>query len=394
MAKINKKNTPKKDTLTALTSAALLLSGANSNSHADAQPDATTLGYRYSLYSEDNLDRDLVAPGSTTERYEIDIHQFQIVAPLAETFSVKLDMQYEDMSGASPWQTEVDPNGDPRLIMSGASINDQRREVAIKLNRHRDDGRWSVFYQYSDEDDYTSNAGGVEFLWEFNQDISTVSTGFSYADDDIKPTQGIFPTGTLKDDKQKSSVYISGSHIINARSIIQTALSYTYHEGYLDDPYKYNDRRPDERKQWAWTANHRYFIDYASAALHTDYRFYDDDWGLRSHTLRISWYQNIGSRWQLVPFLRYYSQSKADFFGNEARDHIDEQHFSDDYRLSAYGAISGGLKINYQLDNWLITVSGERYHSDADLALDSDNEEAPGLVDFTRFTTGFTYRFE
>ena len=45
------------------------------------------------------------------------------------------------------------------------------------------------------------------------------------------------------------------------------------------------------------------------------------------------------------------------------------------------------------LDNWDLTVAGERYRSDGSWSLFS-GEEAPALVDFWRFTLGFSYRFD
>lgn len=381
--------------LAALTSAALLIPGGN-NAQADAQPETTTLGYRYSFYKEDDLDKDKVAPGSTTERYEIDIHQLRIEAPIAETFSIIADLAYESMSGASPWQTEKNAEGKPVLIMSGASIKDNRTDAAVKLSQHRPNGKWDIFYQYSTEDDYTSNAAGFDLQWELNGEMTTISTGLSYSMDDIKPTQGVFPTGTLEDEKTIGSVYLSGSQVINAKSIVQAALSYTQQDGYLDDPYKFNDRRPDVRRQWALTANYRQFLDGVRGAMHVDYRYYHDSWGIDSHTVQASWYQNIGRRWQLVPYLRYYSQTAADFFGNEAREAEDEPYFSDDYRMSAFGSLSAGLKLNVLLDQWTLTAAAQRYVSNADWALQppDSEDEAPGLVDFNRFTIGASYRFD
>ncbi|NCG28082.1 MAG: DUF3570 domain-containing protein, partial [Verrucomicrobiales bacterium] len=34
------------------------------------------------------------------------------------------------------------------------------------------------------------------------------------------------------------------------------------------------------------------------------------------HTIDTSWFQNLGRNYQLVPSIRYYSQSAADFFTN------------------------------------------------------------------------------
>ena len=59
---------------------------------------------------------------------------------------------------------------------------------------------------------------------------------------------------------------------------------------------------------------YRHFFTGANAALHADYRYFDDDWGVGSHTLDLAWYQNVGALTQVIPFLRYYTQGEADFF--------------------------------------------------------------------------------
>ncbi|MGI9289274.1 MAG: DUF3570 domain-containing protein [Pseudomonadales bacterium] len=389
---MNKKN----DALTALTSVALLIPGFNSSARADPQPEATSLGYRYSFYSEKDLPDNNVEQLSTTERYEIDVHQFQLVAPVADRYSVKADLQYETMSGASPWQTQKDSQGIPRLIMSGASIKDTRTDVAVQLSRHGDNGKWTVGYQRSDEDDYEANALSVAVEWDINNRHTTISTGASYSDDELEPTQGTFLNAQpiTREDKQTASVFVGVSQILGKNSLAQASLSFTRHDGYLTDPYKFNDRRPDERDQWTLSTGYRRFFNDLDAALHADYRFYDDDWGVNSHTLSAAWYQNLGPQWQLVPSVRYYSQDSAQFFGNEARDHEAAPFFSDDFRLSTYGAVSFGLKLNYQISSWTITFGGEQYTSNGHLGVSNVSEEAPALLEFTRFTLGLDYRMD
>lgn len=378
------------DALKALTSAALLIPMSTS---ADAPPDASSVAYRYSFYQEDDLAGNNVAQLSTTERYEIDVHQFQLLLPVGSDYSVKADIQYETMSGASPWQTQRDSLGVPRLIMSGASIEDTRTDLGVQVNRHEDDGKWSASLQFSDEDDYRSFALGLGREWDTNDKHRTYSIGLSYSDDELEPTQGTTPTNTLKDDKNSLSAYVGVSQIINSSSIVRASFAYTQHDGYLTDPYKFNDRRPDTRDQFTLSAGYRKFLEPLNAALHIDYRFFDDSWGVDSHTLSAAWHQNLGVAWQLVPSIRYYSQSQASFFGNEAAERAGDTYFSDDFRLSTYGAVSFGMKVNYSIERWMLTASAERYASYGDRGLNSVAEEAPALLEFTRYTVGFNYRF-
>ena len=150
--------------------------------------------------------------------------------------------------------------------------------------------------------------------------------------------------------------------MIDRSSAVYAGLSVTRHAGYLSDPYKLRDVRPDERLERALAIRYRRFLDGPDAAVHVDYRYFGDDWGIASHTLHTSWYQNLGPWFQVVPNVRYYSQSEADFYRP-----VDEfglpldVHQSSDFRLSAYGAFTFGVKGVVRQPGWSLTVSADRY---------------------------------
>ena len=220
--------------------------------------------------------------------------------------------------------------------------------------------------------------------------MTTYSAAISASADEIEPTQGAVPTNTLKDDKDIRSAWVGVSRIVSKRAIVRFGLGYTYREGFLTDPYKLFDQRPDERREWTLGSGYRHFFVGPNAALHADYRYFDDDWGVRSHTLDLSWHQNFGARTRLTPYLRYYTQDEADFFSNAVD--FGSRYYADDYRLSAFGAITLGLRLRQEVGDWSFVLSGERYRTDESWGLYS-GEESPGLVDFWRFTIGLDYIF-
>ena len=142
--------------LLALTSSALLLP-AYQGAQADAPPEFTELGLRYSKYEEDDTQGSKTFGGSS-QRYEVDAAQFHLLAPVADNWAFALDVQWEDMSGASPWFVGESANGDPKVIMSGASIEDTRTEVSVTTRYYYERGNAGFNYVRSDEDDYDSNA--------------------------------------------------------------------------------------------------------------------------------------------------------------------------------------------------------------------------------------------
>ena len=379
----------KHPTLLALTSSALLLP-AYQQANADAPPDFTEVGLRYSKYKEDDTQAGK-SFGNSSERYDIDVAQFHLLAPVADNWSVALDVQWEDMSGASPWFVGENANGDANVIMSGASIEDTRTDVSVTTRYYFDRGNAGFNYTRSDEDDYESNAIGLDMAWNSPDGMTTYSAAVSASDDDIEPTQGAVPTNTLEDNKDMRSAWIGVSRIVSKRAIVRFGLSYTYKDGFLTDPYKLNDSRPDERKEWAFSSGYRHYFPSPDAALHVDYRYFDDDWGVASHTVDLAWHQSIGRNTQVTTYVRYYSQDEADFFSN--RVDFSERYYADDYRLSTFGAITTGLRVKHDIGNWSLVLSGERYTTSEDWAL-SSGDESPALVKYWRYTLGFDYRFK
>ena len=69
-----------------------------------------------------------------------------------------------------------------------------------------------------------------------------------------------------------------------------------------------------------------------------------------------------------------------------------DRFYADDYRLSAFGALSFGLKVRKNIGNWTVNAVGERYRSDQSWGL-YNADESPGLVDFWRFSFGLDYVF-
>ncbi|WP_240732859.1 DUF3570 domain-containing protein [Halioglobus maricola] len=381
---------PRKDrsALAALTSSALLLP-AYQGAQADAPPEFTEAGLRYSKYKEDDISSSNVF-GPSSERYDIDVVQFHMLAPVAESWSFALDVQWEDMSGASPWFVGQSAEGESKVVMSGASIEDTRTDISVTTRYFYDRGNAGFNYTRSDEDDYESDSISLDGSLNSEDGLTTYSAAISASADDIEPTQGSIPTNTLKDEKDIRSAWLGVSRIVSKRALMRFGLSYTYRDGFLTDPYKLNDLRPDTRREWTLSGGYRHYFDGPGAALHVDYRYFSDDWEVEAHTLEFAWHQNLGRSVRLIPFLRYYSQDEAEFFSNVTD--TSDRYYADDYRLSAFGALSGGLRARYTFGDWTLSATAERYQSDHDWGIYS-GEESPGLVDFWRGSIGFDYRF-
>ena len=382
---------PRSRSLIALSATALALPGIAT---ADSPPVQSTLSYKFSNYQEDELSRK-EAPFGERERYDIDVHQFRLLMPTSRNTAFQFDANQESMSGASPWFTTADSDGNPIVNLSGASgIRDKRSEVTFTGSYYLENGTIGANIGYSEEDDYRSRYVGLSGQRNFNREMTTVAVGFSYADDEIFPTDAELFNRVSSENKRSSSGFVSVSQIINQTTTFQSSFSLTEQSGYLSDPYKLIDVRPDNKSQIAWSNAIRHFFIGANAALHVNYRYYHDDFGVSSHTLDTAWYQNVSSTLQVVPYIRYYSQSAANFYTN-----IDDftkplsEYQSSDYRLSSFGAVSGGINLIADFGDWGFTLNTERYIANDKYSAYDVNEPGAGLVGFFRVSLGINYSF-
>lgn len=374
-----------------------------------AQDETTREGfsYRYQDYDEDALDEPNL--GEDTSRYTVATHQFRVAKQLDDDTRLVAEGLSEAMSGSSPWFVLPDPDGDPVQVMSGATIRDDRHELAASLRRESElpaateqaplsrAQTWRA--TWSDEDDYESVGVGYERERALDAQ-GTLTWGLSAAFDRIEPTDAELYLRVERERKRSYGAFASYTRVLNRNAQLQAGISLDHGRGFLSDPYKQvfvvstllPDTRPDMRTQAAAIVRYRHAVT-ARAALHLDYRLARDDWGVVSHALEARWLHDLGRGFELAPGVRYYSQSAADFYAPFHTAVRADEDYSSDYRLGEFGAWSLSLALRKQWKDFTLTLGAERYESASATALGSTEVEVPALVDFTRFTLGFDYRY-
>lgn len=423
------KTTKPSSKLMALSAAAAALHGVAEPAAASA-PTEATLSYRYSNYSESAIESDLVASGHAG-RYDIKVNQFSALMPVAGKWAFAISLQDETLSGASPWHNAPAPAGGdqvdfsrPQVVMSGATPGYEDGNL-VGIEEHRTDGSFGSTYYFdggslsgnvafSTEDDYDSVSGGLSFEKEFDKKQTVVAAGVSYSDDSIfyeDATRVIKKNEShlLPDNAQKTNTsgFLSVSRILGANNIILGGVSFSSKEGHLSDAYKKYDKRPSEREAYTLSLSYRHYTKAIQGAWHFDYRYYDDNWGITSSTFSAALYKNW-EKLQFVPSFRYYGQSAASFYDvfamyrkdgiaadqNNGSTYAKWEYFSDDARLSDFGAMTFGFKMVFKQRpvDWVLGL--EYYLADKEfLPGNSDQLSPPGLIEYTRFTFGVDHKF-
>ncbi len=93
----------KSTALSALTLSAMAIPGV---SNAAVVPENKTLSVRYTQYQEEDMPQERVL-GVNTQRYSIDVLQVRYFTPVDEKYSLDTSVQYETLSGASPYDNTL-----------------------------------------------------------------------------------------------------------------------------------------------------------------------------------------------------------------------------------------------------------------------------------------------
>ena len=351
------------------TAAALLLPGVMPPAvHAETAPTEGVIALKVLSYKDWQSDLD---------RIRVTSPSLYVLAPINGQWSLEGTLTHDDVSGASPrWHMNV----------SGASRMEDRRNAGdIKLVRYFGRAAVGVRFAYSDENDYRSNALAVDARFTSDDSNTTWNIGLGGAYDTINPVNEL----VVNEHKRTTELILGVTQNVTPVDVVQVNLTYGRGSGYFNDPYKLADKRPRIRNQAVMLARWNHHFENDESTLRSSYRLYGDTFGVSAHTATVEWVKPLGERMSITPSLRYHTQSAAKFYFDPVYDpEIGEPfpvgaptHFSPDTRLSAFGALTVGVKLSWKFaDKWATDVKFERYEQRSNWRLGGSG--SPGLSPF------------
>nr|WP_264193977.1 DUF3570 domain-containing protein [Marinomonas algarum] len=372
-----------------LAAASCALIGSLSTAHAEESWDVDSA---FLLYSESDGRVSAAEPViSATKNYDSETRlNVKLVADTLTGASA---------NGATPSdeaQTFTSPsgNGTYTAAVGDQPLDDTFRDTRVALSSNWNapinrDWAYGVGGYVSKEHDYQSLGVSSSVSRYLNQKNTTLTLGLGAANDTINPEGGV-PTGLFqvpesasssefaqRDDSESKSIMdaVFGlTQVVNRNTIMQFNYSINTSSGYLTDPYKIlsvidddstgnnyggnytvnnrnlylYEKRPDSRLKQSlyWQTKHQFDN---NDILDVSYRYMFDDWGITSHTIDAKYRFRFDHQY-LEPQLRWYSQSKADFYHRylDSSAYTEVDFASADYRLGDLDTYTIGLRYGYQ----------------------------------------------
>ncbi len=303
---------------------------------------------------------------------------------LTPWLSVNGNIISDAISGATPTGAPPLP-GTNTVAM--AEMHDHRYAGSIEGDFKLSNDALSPQFSYSQEHDYRSLGISLNNAIEFNEKNTTFSCGISHDFDQILPNPGEDPSITSPRNKNTTDGLLGISQILDQNTIVGANFTLGYSDGYLSDPYKqvlfidfpyptpgepfttFPENRPDHKfRQVAFLSLQHYFEPLQGAA-DVSYRFYHDSFDISAHTAAIQWNQKIGRYVMLSPFVRYYTQTAASFYGTQFPGdptnptvYPTPEYYSADYRLSALYSWTYGISLSVRVQKHLSLEVAYKYY--------------------------------
>lgn len=357
-------------------------------------PSDNSLSYRYSQYQQTRFPESQISSGSA-DAIIGDFHQLQWKKKLADDWLLNLGGSQKKTSGAHASQTSENDQGVVQTTMSGASVDEQHLSLNVASEHYFRYGKLAAGIRHKDEKDLSGQQVHLESLLELNSAQTVIGASFAYGEDKLDPTdpQQSEKRRQAKGKKRQFQQWqVSLSQVLNKYEIVRLSYGQQQHNGLLDDPYRDIDSRPDLRKADIVTLEYRFYVKPWKGAIHSDYRYYSDNWEITSHTLKAAWLQDLTHwfRWRLEG--RVYQQQQALFY---SLDNSQKNLFqSNDPQLSGFGSLSYAVGVDLTLRNITLSADWRSYFSREKWGPDGDKTpDAPELVNYNLASFAIRYRY-
>ena len=361
--------------------------------------ETTEVDFLASYYTQDGNNA-AVSGGIGTEKLTDVTPTIVVSIPLNDDDVLTIDggvSAYTSASSSNINPFDGNQPADPFVESTGASSSDMWTNLTGTFTHNSDDRNkiWSTKLSVSSEYDYFSLGFGGSYTQLFNEKNTEISVNANvYLDTwnsiypyELRPfsengsglNSNLFNAHTItgntnyapifnefSDESRNSySLGLSFSQILSKRAQGSLLVDVVQQQGLLSTPFQRvyfadvedsfienfqladaNELLPDTRFKLALGGRLNYYLN-ETFVFRTYYRFYNDDWGITSHTAKIEIPTKISSKFTIIPSYRFYSQSAADYFAPYEQHLSTDQFYTSDYDLSKFTANQYGLGVTY-----------------------------------------------
>ncbi len=249
------------------------------------------------------------------------------------------------------------------VISTASPYTETRHEGQLGLEYLHNKTMMTLNLRQSSEDDYLAKSFSVGVSQDTFGDLTNLSLGFSYGDNEIKRNGD----DNFLETSEQYRIRAGVSQIITRNMTAALNFEAISDKGYLNNPYRtvrYIDNNlpsgvgyqpevyPETRNSFATKLSTSYFLPYR-AALFLHYRYFTDSWEIDASDIELGYRHPIGESLELEFKVRYYQQTQAEFYSDLFPYKDAQNYLARDKELSDFNDMTYGIGITYTLPSYL-----------------------------------------
>ena len=294
---------------------------------------------------------------------------------LADSFSLSAGYYIDAVSNAS-----ID------VVTTASPFRETRREYSLGLDYVYRDSHISVASTDSTEPDYIAKSNSMDLAQEVYGGMTTVNIGFTRGEDQVLKHND----PGFRDFASHWMYRFGVAQVLTPHWLMSLNGEAVADAGFLSSPYRvarvFGAAVPenDPRTRSSRAVDLRLVGNLGHGdAVHMEVRHFWDNWAIRANNLEAGYSRYFAQDWLADASLRYYRQSKALFYSDNAAS--DTLYISRNRQLSSFDDIGVGGRVSYTL----------RKNADYTVKLNGTYELTQyRYSDFTDIRTGQLYSFK
>ena len=289
------------------------------------------------------------------------------------------------VSLSASYYVDAVSNASIDVVTTASKYKETRNAYDLGVDYVVRDSTISLSTYQSKEPDYDANAISMDVSQEVFGNMTTVALGYTRGSDKVGQ-KGVGYFDTARHWQYRLGV----TQILSPTWLASVNLEAVADDGYLGNPYRaarvfgatVPERHPRTRSSRA--VKLRSLKDIGERqSVRVEYRYFWDTWAVKAHTVEGGYSRYFGDAWLADGFLRYYSQSKANFYSDNAQS--ETLYVSRNRQLGTFNSIGLGAKLTY---------SAGRYQGKYDIKVNGSLEAYQFRYrDFTDLRDGSPYSF-
>jgi len=254
----------------------------------------------------------------------------------------------DKVSLSGSYYVDMVSNASIDVVTTASPYKETRHEETLGLDYVYRDASITVSASNSSEPDYTAKSTGIDVSQEIFGGMTTVSLGYTRAWDKVgQKGVGFF------DNAKHWRYRLGATQVLTPRILLSGNFEAVSDDGFLGSPYRVArvfgaavpERVPRTRTSRALML--RAIGDLGSRdALRAEYRYFWDTWDVHASTLEFGYGRYFGGdQWLGDAYLRYYTQSNALFYSDNAL--AETTYITRNRQLSTFKSYGLGTRVAY-----------------------------------------------